>query len=238
MKKYFLLRLDDACETMDSIKWNRMEKLLDKFQIKPLVGVVPCNKDTKLIIDKPNTKFWQLVKKWENKGWSIALHGYDHVYISTDLGINPIHKRSEFAGISYEEQKNKISKGYRIFLENNIKPKVFFAPSHTFDELTLEALKECTDIKIISDTIANDIYYDYGFYFIPQQSGRVRKLPFKVVTFCYHPNIMSDDEFCILEKFLKKYQQIFVSIDALNYKKRKLSLYDKFLRFLYFKIRR
>jgi predicted deacetylase len=85
--------------------------------------------------------------------------------------------------------------------EHGIDPKVFFAPAHTFDNNTLIALKECSNIRIISDTIANDVYSQFGFTFVPQQSGRVRKLPFKTVTFCYHPNVMNDDEFVRLEKF-------------------------------------
>lgn len=40
MGKY-ILRLDDAAERMDIVKWNRMEVLLDKYNIKPLVGVIP-----------------------------------------------------------------------------------------------------------------------------------------------------------------------------------------------------
>ena len=77
--------------------------------------------------------------------------------------------------------------------EHGIDPKVFFAPAHTFDNNTLIALKECSNIRIISDTIANDIYTKYGFTFVPQQAGRVRKQPFRTVTFCYHPNTMNDD---------------------------------------------
>ena len=236
MKK-FILRLDDACETMDRRKWKKMEELLDKYNIQPLVGVVPYNEDDNLIIDSYDENFWEKVKKWQSKKWSIALHGYNHVYISENPGINPIHKRSEFAGVIYEIQKEKIKKGYQKFLDNRIEPRIFFSPSHTFDETTLKVLKECTNIRIISDTIANDVYYENGFYFVPQQSGRVRNLPFKVVTFCYHPNTMQEEEFFILENFLKEHRKKFINIEKLIYKKRKLSLYDKFLKFLYFKIR-
>lgn len=76
-----------------------------------------------------------------------------------------------------------IQHGVDVLKGHDIKPKVFFAPSHIFDENTLVALKEESDIRIISDTIANDVYFENDFYFIPKQSGRVRKLPFKVCTF-------------------------------------------------------
>lgn len=88
--------------------------------------------------------------------------------------------------------------------KNGINPKIFFAPAHTFDRNTLLALKNKSNIRIISDTIAYDKYEDEGITFIPQQSGRVRKLPFKTVTFCYHPNLMRDKDFFELENFLKK----------------------------------
>ena len=41
----YILRLDDASDYMDVEKWSRMEELLDKYQIKPLVGVIPDNQD-------------------------------------------------------------------------------------------------------------------------------------------------------------------------------------------------
>lgn len=237
MKKKFILRLDDACETMDIKKWNRVEKLLDEHKICPLVGVVPHNEDSTLMIDERNKNFWDLVKRWEKKGWSIAMHGYNHVYISNLGGLNPIHNRSEFAGVTYEKQKEKIVKGHNIFIKHNIRPGVFFAPSHTFDLTTLEVIKKYTDIKIISDTIANDIYYKHGLYFIPQQSGQVRYLPFKVVTFCYHPNLMKDKDFDRLNKFLKKYNYKFVKLEELKLRKRKMNLLDKLLRVVYFSIK-
>ena len=37
----YILRLDDASDYMDVKKWQRMEELLDRYGIKPLVGVIP-----------------------------------------------------------------------------------------------------------------------------------------------------------------------------------------------------
>lgn len=202
MSKY-ILRLDDACEKMDIEKWDRMEQLLDKYGVKPLVGVIPHCEDP-MMDDYPiDSNFWSKVNNWISKDWSIAMHGYNHVYSTECGGINPINKRSEFAGEPLEVQKEKIRKGISIMREHDINPNIFFAPSHTFDKNTLLALKAESDINIISDTIANDVYYQDDFQFVPQQSGRVRKLPFKVVTFCYHPNMMQENDFLILECFLE-----------------------------------
>ena len=77
MKKY-LIRLDDACPTMDHAKWRLMEEILDRYGVKPMVGVIPHNEDPRLMIDTEETGFWYeggTLKRWIKKGWTIALHG-------------------------------------------------------------------------------------------------------------------------------------------------------------------
>lgn len=231
----YLIRLDDASDRMDVNKWNKIEQILDKFDIKPIVGIIPSNKDEEFLKYNINDSFWNKAISWQEKNWVIAQHGFEHVYKTEDSGINPIQKRSEFAGLSYEEQREKIKKGFEILKSKGLKPIIFFAPSHTFDLNTLKALKNETDINIISDTIANDIYYYEEFYFIPQQSGQVRNLPFRITTFCYHPNSMEGKDFILLENFIKEHRDNFISFDKINLKKRKLSIYDKLLRYIYFK---
>ena len=233
MSKY-IIRLDDACEKMDVEKWDRMEKLLDKYKVKPLVGVIPHCEDPMMDKYEFNAEFWKKVEIWKNKGWTIAMHGYNHVYGTPCGGMNPVNKRSEFAGLSYEEQAEKIERGWEILIDYGFHPEVFFAPSHTFDENTLKALKNKTTIRVISDTIASDVYKKDDFWFIPQQSGSVRKLPLKTVTFCYHPNTMTDKSFEILEAFLDSYQNRFTEYTELNMKKRKISLCDRLLQKIYF----
>lgn len=231
----YVIRLDDASDYNNLSNWNRMEKILNSYSIKPIVGVIPNNQDPSMVkAYKKNNDFWKKVKQWQNSGWIIAMHGYNHVYITDEGGINPIQKRSEFAGVSLKKQEDKIKNGIEIFKSNGIIPDAFFAPSHTFDENTLLALKKNSDIRIISDTIANDIYFENDFYFLPQQSGRVRKLPFKFVTFCYHPNTMRDNDFDELENFIKENRNKFNSLDIKNLTKRNKNILDKFLSLLYF----
>ena len=219
---------------MDVEKWDRMEKLLDKYKVKPLVGVIPHCEDPMMDKYEFDAEFWKKVEIWKNKGWTIAMHGYNHVYGTPCGGMNPVNKRSEFAGLSYEEQAEKIERGWEILIDYGFHPEVFFAPSHTFDENTLKALKNKTTIRVISDTIASDVYKKDDFWFIPQQSGSVRKLPLKTVTFCYHPNTMTDKSFEILEAFLDSYQNRFTEYTELNMKKRKISLCDRLLQKIYF----
>ena len=76
----FLIRLDDIAENMD---WDMMEKatdLFDKFNIKPILGIIPNNKDPELLnYPKKNIEFWDQVRAWKQKGWEIAMHGNNHV---------------------------------------------------------------------------------------------------------------------------------------------------------------
>ena len=232
MAKY-ILRLDDAAPCADWAKWDEMEQLLDKYGIKPLVGVIPDCKDEKLNSYEKRSEFWDMVHRWKNKGWTIAMHGYDHVYLTTDGGINPVNRKSEFAGVDLRTQKEKIRTGVAILREQNIDPEVFFAPSHTFDLNTIRAIKEESNIRIISDTVANDSYSKYGMTFVPQQSGRVRKLPFRTVTFCYHPNMCDMSSYRELEVFLQHHGEQFIGF-PLEKCDREESMLDKSLSKLYF----
>ena len=113
MKQYYLVRLDDACPQMNKLKWQRIENILDKYGIKPMVGIIPHNEDPVTCVDIVDTDFKSKVLNWQKKGWAIALHGYNHVCTTATGGINPVHNRSEFAGLSLVEQREKISKGYK-----------------------------------------------------------------------------------------------------------------------------
>jgi predicted deacetylase len=230
----YILRLDDASPMHHRDNWYRMEELLDRYRIKPMVGIIPDNQDASFAGYETDVDFWRKALNWKDKGWAVAMHGYQHVYVTKQGGLNPVQQRSEFAGLPLAEQKLKIASGVAIMREHGINPRIFIAPSHTFDANTLIALKEASDIRIISDTIAREIYYDKGFCFIPQQSGRVRRLPFITVTFCYHPNDMTDPDFVQLERFIEVNQDRFVSVRERKLKKRKLDYYDWVLRKIYF----
>lgn len=235
----FLLRLDDASEYRNINSWQKIENFLDKHNIKPIVGVIPNNKDESFLKKyQKDENFWEKVIEWQNKGWTIALHGYSHTPETSRGGMNPINKKSEFAGLSLEIQREKIRKGIKIFNEKGIESKIFFAPFHTFDLNTLKAIQLESKIRIISDTIANNIYKYKEFYFIPQQAGSVRNLPLKLVTFCYHPNEMKVKDFDKLDLFLTKNINKFITFEEINLIDRKINIYDKTLKFLYFSLRK
>ena len=234
----YLIRLDDACPTMDSVKWQRMEDLLDTYRVKPMVGIIPNCQDPQLMLDESDPHFWEKAFLWQEKGWAIAMHGYDHCYISYKgmSGLNPMWERSEFAGVPLEKQREKIRDGIQILKAKGIHPKFFFAPSHTFDKNTLIALREESDIRIISDTIGRYPYQDGDFWLIPQIVGHCVKIPISgIYTFCFHPNMMDDSAFEELGKFLHSYADSFVSFDQIDlYKYGKKGMIDRLISHLFF----
>ena len=238
----YLIRLDDACPTMDRAKWGRIEEILDHHGIKPMVGVIPHNEDPKQEINPVDVNFWKKVHQWDEKGWTIALHGYNHCYSSEGglRGLNPMWRRSEFAGLPLEEQRVKIRKGVATMREHGINPKYFFAPSHTFDENTLIALREESDIRIISDTIATCPYQYKDFIIIPQFGGQCREMKFSgLYTFCLHPSTMMDEAFENTDNFLKSHSVFFTSFENLDLSNvSKKSLFDRLLSWWYFTVRK
>lgn len=236
----YLIRLDDACPTMQKQNWDRIEFILDKYDVKPMVGIIPFNEDPLQQLSPEDDLFWVKANNWIKKKWTIALHGYNHVYITKNSGINPLWNRSEFAGISLEIQKDKIAKGVEILREHGINPNFFFAPSHTFDLNTLQALRECSDIRIISDTIATKPYKKHGFIFVPQLGGscKVMKYP-GIWTFCLHPSVMTETAFANLDKFLSNHKDDFISFEDIDYTQiGKKSIVSRLMSCLYFIRRR
>lgn len=241
MTKY-LIRLDDACPYMDRKKWQRMEDLLEKYNIKPLVGIIPANADSQTMMESEDGLFWDKAHLWEHKGWSVALHGYDHICISEGglNGINPMWCRSEFAGLPLERQCEKIRMGYTVMKEHGFEPLFFFAPSHTFDENTILALRQETNIRKISDTIGRYPYRKDDFIYIPQIAGHCVEMPISgIYTFCFHPNTMNDNSFLSLETFLKNHKHQFESFDNLDLKSLgEKQIIDKLLSCFFFAYRR
>jgi hypothetical protein len=130
--------------------WTEIESVLVRRQIKPLLAVVPDNQDPVLQVDAPAADFWNRVRAWQEWGWTIALHGFQHRYVTRNAGIAAVRKKSEFAGLSAEEQWEKLRRGVDIFEREGITPRVWIAPGNTFDATTVSLLPEI-GIRIICD---------------------------------------------------------------------------------------
>ena len=221
IKKYisdntgFLFRLDDIAENMN---WDMMEQttnLFDKFEVKPVLGIIPNNKDPELLAyPKKNINFWEQARAWKKKGWEIAMHGNNHIYdkscSKTDylsLGGN-----SEFCSHTYEKQLEKIKSGLYKFKSEDLDIRVFFAPNHTFDDNTLMALKECGITEII-DGYGLMPYEENGIKFIPQLFYKMIVFPFGIQTFQIHLNYFKHDDFDNFKKFIELNSQKIITYD-------------------------
>lgn len=218
MSARYLLRLDDACPTMKRDGWQRLEDLFDELRIKPIVAVVPDNQDPALHYDDADPGFWDRVRRWRNKGWTIAQHGYRHILKPTRASqYLPINPGSEFAGLPLAEQEEKIAKGWALFASEGVEPTVWVAPAHSFDRTTLRAIERSTPIRIVSDGLARNPFAADGFRWIPQTLWSLTPKDDGVWTVCLHPSTMGDDEFARLAGALRgPYRGKLTSVDELD----------------------
>jgi len=200
-----LLRFDDIAENMNWRLLNKCEKLFDEYKIKPVLGVIPNNMDEELLSFPRKEDFWQKVRLWKSKGWEISMHGFNHLY-DMDTNKNDLFKyggKSEFFGHSKQRQKEKLEAGLGIFKKNGVKIRSFFAPNHTYDLNTLEALKEL-NIRIVIDGYGLKPYLKDDVKFIPQLFYKLFFLPFGIQSTQIHLNNWEDKDFNNFERFIKK----------------------------------
>src|SRR6478672_6653645 len=98
MDAQYLIRFDDLCPTMNWQVWAEIETILLESRVSPILAVVPDNRDTALMVGPPRSDFWVEVRRWQQRGWTIGMHGYQHTYVTEEAGIVGIWPRSEFAG--------------------------------------------------------------------------------------------------------------------------------------------
>ena len=216
-----LIRLDDVAENMNWNLMERAESLFDKHEIKPVIGVIPNNKDEELLSYPKKDDFWKQLRKWRDKGWEISMHGFTHVY-DKDTEKKDYFKyggRSEFCGHSLKTQMSKIEQGLKKFRDEKIKIKSFFAPNHTYDENTFAALKNL-GINEIIDGYGLMPYTENQIKFIPQLFYKVIALPFGIQTTQIHLNYWDQKEFDVFEKFIDKNSKKIITygqaIDKIN----------------------
>src|SRR5437879_1509958 len=188
MRARYLLRFDDCCPTMNWDVWAEVERILLEVGIKPILAVVPDNHDEKLRVSEPNLCFWDKVRSWQARGWTIGLHGYQHLYVTRDAGVLGVNRSSEFSGLSYAEQKSKLRQALDVFEREYVVPDLWVAPGHSFDKTTTQVLFEL-GIQRLSDGFSLYPYLDSrGMMWVPQQLWRFRKMPLGIWTVCFHLN--------------------------------------------------
>lgn len=212
------IRLDDITPDMDWSKFNRFESILDELGIKPIIGVVPKCMDDTLHIEDDNPAFWDEIRRLKDKGWVIAMHGFNHVYTTDKGGLFPLNQFSEFAGVDYDTQLQKITLGRNILLEQGIETNVFMPPGHTFDKNTVRALKE-NRFKAITDGFGRKPYKRDGIVYYPIAERRGSVFENNYVgrtTLVYHLNTMTEDDINLVAVKLRQNKDKLMSFELLD----------------------
>lgn len=187
-----LFRMDDICPTMDREWFDRYLDLFRAHGVRPLLGVVPDNRDPDLALQPPDPGFWARLRALRDEGAvDLAQHGYQHLLtdgrpglLGPSLGFGAW---SEFATLPYEEQHARIKAGKALLEAEGVGTDVWMAPAHTYDTQTLRALVDL-GFKVVTDGVGLFPVSEHGLLFVPQQLWRPMRLPVGVGTCCIHSN--------------------------------------------------
>ena len=227
-----LIRLDDIAENMNWDLMKKSELLFEKHGIKPVLGVIPNNKDSELLSYPKEENFWDQVRNWKDKGWEIAMHGSTHVYDKDTKNKDYFGYggRSEFCGHSLEVQMQKVKDGLKKFDSEKIKIRSFYAPNHTYDKNTFAALKN-SGINEIIDGYGLIPYTENNMKFIPQLFYKLFALPFGIQATQIHLNYWKQKDFDNFEKFILNNLNKIITYDQ-ALKKINNNLFYKFINLL------
>lgn len=207
-RKLFI-RVDDVFPQMSWEKMAAVESVLERHAVRPILAVIPHCRDTNIAEGPPREDFWPWVRRKQSAGWHIALHGYEHVYVNDNAGILPFHRKSEFAGLPYGEQKEKINRALDIMNREGVNPTLWVAPCHSFDYETLRALQDVSDIRLVCDGIALLPYSEAGMMWLPQQRFVFSTVGYGVETVCLHPNWMTMSQVAEMDRFIARNPRLF-----------------------------
>ena len=147
MTKY-IMRLDDACPKRDIAKWDRMEALLDKYNVKATFFVVGTT-DEDLV---------PLYKKIVDSGNSIGLHSYSHQYSKIYRDLD-----------SFKEDFDKL----RIFLyqTTGVWAKYYRFPGGSSNAVSKVDIKELEDFLEGTDAT----FYDWNISAKDDKAGNTKE---------------------------------------------------------------
>jgi predicted deacetylase len=214
-----LIRIDDVCENMNWNLMSKLESLFDNYSIKPVLGVIPNNRDEDFLSFPRNDNFWDQVRKWQDKGWEIVQHGDTHIYdrlCSKKSDYFEYGGGSEFFGHPLDVQEKRIKNGLEKFKREKINIRSFFAPNQTYDENTFIALKNC-GINEVIDGYGLMPYTEKNVKFIPQLFEKVVLLPFGIQSTKLHLHVWDENDYKKFENFIKTNSKKIITYDqALN----------------------
>ncbi len=206
------IRMDDITPDMDWERFRAFKALLDRYEIRPLIGVVPENQDENLHCGEAAPDFWEYVKELQEQGWTVAMHGFRHIYTTKKGGLFPLNHFSEFAGVPYEEQSRMLREGRSILEKNGVFTDLFMAPAHSYDRNTLKALAENGFVHM-TDGFGSRPYRYKGITFYPipfilERSFRKKK---GFTTMVVHANTMTEKDLARYERMLKEHRESMIS---------------------------
>lgn len=211
----YMVRLDDITPYMDRLKFEAVRDVLDRHEIRPIIGIVPDCRDENIYALEDNRysrdDFVSLIHELAAKGWIIAQHGTNHVYSTEEAGLLGINQFSEFAGLSYDSQYTKIKQGREILRRFGIDTKLFMAPGHSFDINTIKALR-ALGFNAVTDGLYNNPYTREGMLFVPCCLKAYSKIN-GIDTICLHTNLMNEDDVAELDRFLSKHKSSAMAYD-------------------------
>ena len=214
MRAQYLLRFDDICPTMNWRVWNEVEAILQEEKVRPIVAVVPDNQHELLRVGAAEPFFWDRVRGWQRRGWAVAMHGWQHRFVTKDAGLLGINKYSELAGLPREEQERKLRSGKAVFEREGIDPGMFVAPAHSFDEVTLQLLSDL-GFRSLSDGFFPFPHRDrFGMLWIPQQLWSFRRRPLGIWTICFHINHWRPEDIAHFRTKIRDYREVISDVRA------------------------
>lgn len=228
LRARYLLRFDDVCPTSNWTILAEVESILAPLSIRPIVAVVPDNRDPELWVHEPYPSFWQKIRHWQALGWSIGLHGYQHLLSTGTGGLLDLNRRGEFGGALASEQERRITSALAIFGENGVRPDVWVAPAHSFDATTLEVLRRHSLLTLSDGFFLYPGTDDTGVLWVPQQLWDFRPRPFGVWTVCFHANGWGEEDVSRFRHNVAKYDRTIVALQHVEeqYRSRRRRRWD------------
>ncbi len=213
---------------MHAKRWKRLRALVDEFGIRPILAVVPDNRDRDLAASPPDRGFWSDLRGMQASGAAIALHGLNHDCSTHGRSLVPLHDTSEFAGLDLGAQRHRVARGLEILRSHCLEPKLFVAPRHGLDRDTLRALRE-HGIAFVSDGFARLPFIRFGVTWIPMQLWSPAPRAAGLWTVCIHPNTAEDALFEELRRFLSSHVSQFTSFDRVvaEFEPQRLSPFER-----------
>lgn len=195
----YIIRFDDLSRYSDLDKWRELFIVCESYNIFPVVGVIPDVNDKNLFKGFSNSEdeFWSFIGEFKNK-INIAIHGLHHENLS------------EF---DYAGQYKIISNSLKVFSKYGIVPDIIIPPNHKFNKETISVMG-AFGIGYLSDGVGIFPWkhIEQDVVHVPQIFWGVRKMPFGLYTFCYHPDTMNSSNRDFLFDFFKNNCGDFISI--------------------------